>query len=55
MGLFLDVLNALDSDDHDVDYFYPSRLAGEPDEGVEDVHYHVFQSRSLRATLRYSF
>ncbi|MEO5628750.1 MAG: TonB-dependent receptor [Thermomonas sp.] len=54
-GLFLDVLNALDSDDHDVDYYYASRLQGEPAAGVDDVHFHVFPSRSLRLSLRYSF
>lgn len=54
-GLYLDVLNALDSDAHDIDYFYASRLPGEADQGVEDIHFHVFPSRSLRASLRYSF
>jgi len=55
VGLYVDVLNVLDSNDHDVDYYYASRLAGEPPEGVDDVHYHVFQPRSVRASLRYSF
>jgi hypothetical protein len=54
-GAFLDVFNLLDSKDHDVDYFYASRLGGEPAGGVEDIHYHVFQPRSVRGTLRYSF
>ncbi|MEO5963436.1 MAG: TonB-dependent receptor [Thermomonas sp.] len=54
-GLFLDVLNALDSKDHDVDYYYASRLQGEPAEGVDNVHFHVFPSRSLRLSVRYSF
>ncbi len=54
-GLHLDVLNALDSDDHDIDYFYASRLPGEPEEGVEDIHYHVFPSRSLRLSLQVRF
>jgi hypothetical protein len=54
-GVYLDVLNLLDSDDHDVDYFYPSRLQGEPAEGVDDIHYHVFPSRSLRLILQYRF
>ncbi|BCT93216.1 TonB-dependent receptor [Lysobacter helvus] len=45
-----DLLNALDSDDHDIDYLYASRLQGEPAEGVEDVHFHVFAPRSLRLT-----
>ena len=55
IGAFVDVFNLFDSKDHDVDYFYASRLAGEPAEGVEDIHYHVFQPRSVRASLRYSF
>ncbi len=55
VGIYLDVLNALDSDDHDIDYFYASRLAGEPLEGAEDLHFHVFPPRSLRLSLRYSF
>jgi len=54
-GLTLDVLNLLDSDDHDIDYFYASRLPGEPTEGVEDIHFHVFEPRSLRLSLSYRF
>jgi len=52
---YLDVLNLFDSDDHDIDYFYASRLPGEPAEGIEDIHYHVVPTRSLRATLSYLF
>jgi hypothetical protein len=52
-GAFIDVLNLFDSKDHDVDYFYASRLTGEA-EGSEDIHHHVFQPRSVRASLRYS-
>jgi len=55
VGLYLDVLNVLDSDDHDIDYFYASRLQGEQAEGVDDVHFHVFPSRSLRLSVRYTF
>ncbi len=51
----LDALNLLDSDDHDIDYFYASRLPGEPAEGIEDVHYHVFEPRQLRVYLSYNF
>lgn len=51
----LDLLNGLDSDDHDVDYFYASRLPQEPLAGVEDIHYHIFEPRTLRASLRYRF
>ncbi len=51
----VDALNLLDSDDHDIDYFYASRLPGEPAEGVEDVHYHVFEPRQVRVYLSYNF
>lgn len=54
-GVYLDVLNALDSRDHDIDYYFPSRLPGEGDDGVNDIHYHVFEPRSLRASVRFSF
>ena len=43
-----DVLNLFDSNDHDIDYFYASRLPGEPFSCVEDIHYHVFEPRQLR-------
>lgn len=51
----IDVLNALDSDDHDIDYFYASRLPDEAVDGVDDIHYHVFEPRQLRVYLSRSF
>ncbi len=51
----LDILNLFDSADHDIDYFYPSRLSGEADEGVEDLHFHPVEPRSLRVRLQASF
>jgi hypothetical protein len=54
-GVGLELFNLLDSKDHDIDYFYASRLPGEPLSGVEDIHYHVFQPRSVRLALRRSF
>lgn len=53
--MYLDVLNALDSRDHDIDYYFPSRLPGEAEDGVNDIHYHAFEPRSLRASVRVSF
>ena len=50
--LSLEILNTLNSDDHDIDYFYASRLPGEPEEGIEDLHYHPVEPRSLRLTYR---
>lgn len=54
-SLNLDALNLLDSDDHDIDYFYASRLAGEPAAGVEDIHFHPIEPRTLRVTAAYLF
>ena len=51
----VDVLNVFDSDDHDIDYFYASRLPGEAAQGVEDIHYHVFEPRQLRVYLSRDF
>ena len=53
--LQVDVLNLFDSDDHDVDYFYASRLPGESEEGVEDIHYHVFEPRQVRVYITRHF
>ena len=55
LGIYVDVFNVFDSRDHDIDYFYASRLEGEPAEGVEDVHFHVFQPRNVRLSARYRF
>lgn len=55
-ALQLEVLNLLDSDDHDIDYLYESRLASEPrGMGTEDLHFHVIEPRALRATFQYFF
>ncbi|MEZ5502464.1 MAG: TonB-dependent receptor [Halioglobus sp.] len=51
----LDVLNVLDSKDHDIDYYYASRLPGEPADGVEDIHYHILEPRTVRAYAGYTF
>ena len=50
----LDLLNAFDSKDHDVDYYYASRLPGE-NAGVDDLHFHIFEPRSIRLTLGYQW
>lgn len=46
--LGIDVFNLLDEEANDIDYFYRSRLPGEPASGFEDVHFHPLQSRSVR-------
>ncbi|BFM18199.1 TonB-dependent receptor [Maricurvus nonylphenolicus] len=49
-----DVLNLFDSDDHDIDYFYESRLPGEAS-GVEDNHFHPLEPRTLRVAVSYQY
>ena len=45
----LDLFNVLDSRDDDIAYYYASRLAGEPAEGVLDTHFHPLEPRTMRA------
>lgn len=47
--LRLEVLNLFDSNDDDISYFYTSRLPGEPAGGVDDVHFHPMEPRTIRA------
>jgi outer membrane receptor protein involved in Fe transport len=47
----LDVLNLFNSTDHQIDYFYASRLQGEPFGGVNDIHFHVVEPLAVRLTL----
>jgi hypothetical protein len=45
------LLNVLNSRAADIQYYYPSRLRGEPAEGVNDVHFHPVEPRQLRASV----
>ena len=52
----LDVLNLTDSDAHDIDYYYASRLQSDPaDAEIEGLHYHLIEPRTLRASVMYQF
>jgi outer membrane receptor protein involved in Fe transport len=53
--LFAELLNLFDSRKKDVDYFYTSRLPGEPLDGVTGLHSRVVEPRSLRAGVKVSF
>ncbi len=55
LGIKLEVFNLLDSDDTDISYFYESRLAGEPAEGVADVHYHPLEPRTVRLSMSWRY
>jgi outer membrane receptor protein involved in Fe transport len=54
-SLVLEAFNLFDSEVSDIDYYYTSRLPGEPDEGVDDIHLHPALPRSARISLRVSF
>jgi outer membrane receptor protein involved in Fe transport len=47
--LRLDIFNLLGSTAHQIDYFYASRLPGEPLEGVNDVHFKPVEPTAVRA------
>jgi len=47
----LDIYNLFGSRSHQIDYFYASRLPGEPLGGVNDVHFHPVEPTSVRASL----
>lgn len=51
LRLNLDIYNLLDASVSDIDYFYTSRLRGEPADGVDDVHFHPSEKRSFRIGL----
>ncbi|HEX2123061.1 MAG TPA: TonB-dependent receptor, partial [Thermoanaerobaculia bacterium] len=53
--LQVDCFNLLDAQVSDVDYFYASRLPGEPANGVESVHFHPVERRSVRVGLITTF
>ena len=50
----LECFNIFNAAVADIDYFYTSRLPGEPSTGIEDVHTHPALPRSLRLGLQIS-
>jgi hypothetical protein len=53
--IVLEAFNIFDAEVSDIDYFYTSRLRGEPAGGVDDVHLHPALPRSARIGLQFSF
>lgn len=49
------MLNSLDAEDADIQYFYASRIGAEPVGGIEDVHFHPIEPRQLRFTITWGF
>ena len=56
LGIHIDILNLFDSDDNDIAYFYASRpLPTDPPEGIEDIHFHPVEPRTIRVYLSKTF
>lgn len=53
--LTLDVFNLFNRQASDIDYYYSSRLRAEPSGGVEDIHFHPVEPRTVRLTLSHQF
>jgi outer membrane receptor protein involved in Fe transport len=53
--LSAEVFNLLNRDDHEIDYYYTSRLPGEPAAGLDDIHFHPVEPISFRVALTARF
>lgn len=47
----VEIFNLLNSKDNDIEYFYTSRLQGEPAGGIDDRHFHPVEPISFRFSL----
>ena len=54
-NIVLEAFNLLNSQVSDIDYFYTSRLPGEPADGVDDIHFHPSIPRTARVMLNVDF
>jgi len=55
LKMAFDVFNLFNRKSSDVDYYYTSRLPGEPASGVADTHFHPVEPRMARLTLTANF
>jgi len=53
--LNVDVFNLFDAKVSDIDYYFASRLPGEPLQGVDDIHFHPAVPRTVRVSLIVGF
>ena len=51
----LGIFNLFNSEQDAAQYYYASRLPGEPPEGVADIQFHPIEPRSFRLTLSKAF
>lgn len=55
LDIVLDMLNLANCNSNDISYYYTSRLAGEPLAGVDGLHVHPAEPRTVRLTARMRF
>ena len=55
LAFIVNAFNLFDNRASDIDYFYRSRLAGEPPDGVADVHTHPAVPRTVRVALQVTY
>ena len=55
MKVGVDLFNLLNAQGSDIDYYYASRLPGEPTDGVSDIHLHPTLPRTARVNLSLGF
>jgi hypothetical protein len=55
MRLWLEGFNLLNAKASQIDYYYTSRLPGEPAGGVNDIHFHPVEPMAVRLTLAANF
>jgi outer membrane receptor protein involved in Fe transport len=55
LEVYGELLNALDSDADDIDYFYATRLPGEPADGIEGRNSRIVEPRQFRIGLKKTF
>jgi outer membrane receptor protein involved in Fe transport len=53
--LTADIFNLFNTEASDIDYYFASRLPGEPLAGVDDIHFHPVVPRTLRAGVLFGF
>ena len=51
----LESFNLTDRKAADIDYYYTSRLSGEPAQGVDDIHFHPVEPRNIRLGAAWRF
>jgi hypothetical protein len=54
-SIVLEAFNLTNARVSDIDYYYTSRLPGEPAAGIDDIHTHPLEPFTLRAAFTASF